>query len=138
MLDRFMIRTSRRFALLLLSAHLLMATSVWSTNLAVWVRVVLSLLILLSLLYHLHRHVLLLGKQSWHAFSLDSRRVAVNTRGGIELHGDVSHRTVVTSWGVMLCVKLDGHPLPISQVIFFDALQADAFRELCVRLKFAQ
>jgi len=138
MLDRFVIKPSGRFALLLMSAHFLMAVSVWCMGLAIWVRMALSLLILLSLLYHLYRHVLLLDKQSWRAFSLDNRRVVVDTRGGGELHGDISHRTVVISWLVVLCVKLDGHPLPTSQVVFFDALQADAFRELCVRLKYAQ
>lgn len=138
MLDRFVIKPSRRFSLLLLSSHFLMVLSVWSTSLDAWVRLALSLLILLSLCYHLYRHVLLLGKQSWHAFALDKLRVVVSTQAGGELAGDVSPRTVVTPYWVLLCVKPDGYHLLLSQVIFSDALQPDAFRELCVRLRFVQ
>lgn len=138
MLDRFVIKPSRYFALLLLALHSLTLCSVWLTNLAVLPQLGLSLLVLLSLLYHLNRHVLLLGKQSWRAFSLDKLRVAVMTRGGEELLGSVLNQTVVTPYFVLLRVKLEEHRVPVSQIICCDALQTDAFRELRVRLRFAQ
>lgn len=138
MLDRFVIKPSRNLALLLLALHALALVSVWFTNLPVLLQLGLSLLALLSLLYHFSRHVLLRGKQSWRAFSLDKLSVAVTTLGGEELLGSVLNQTVVTPYFVLLRVKLEEHRVPVSRIICCDALQADAFRELRVRLRFAQ
>lgn len=134
MLDRFVIKPSKCFALLLLALHLLALCSVWLTNLVVLQQLGLSLLVLLSLFYHLNR--LLLGKQSWRAFSLDKLRVVVITRGGEEWGGSVLKQTVVTPYFVLLHVKLEQRRAPVSQIICRDALQTDAFRELRVRLRF--
>lgn len=138
MLDRFVIKPSKYLFLLLLALHTLALCSVWFTDLTVLLRLGLSLLVLLSLLYHLNRHVLLLGKRSWRVFSLDKLRVDVITRGGEELAGSILDQTVVTPYMVLLRVKLEGRRMPVYQVICCDALQADAFRELRVRLRFAQ
>lgn len=135
MLDRFVIKPSRYFVSLLFALHALALVSLWFTNLPVPLQPGLSLLVLLSLLYHLDRQA---GKQSWQAFSLDKLRVVVATRNGEELAGSILKQTVVTPCVVLLCVKLDGRRLAVSRILFPDALQADAFRELRVRLRFAQ
>lgn len=137
MLNQFVIKPSIIFAGLLLAVHLLAIGSVWFANLVVWARQGLVLLLWFSLFYHLYRYALLRGEQSWQSFSLDKKRVAVSLRGGDELSGDIARQTVVTSGVVVLCARLDGHRLPVCQVIFPDSLQSEAFRELRVRLKFS-
>ena len=138
MLDHCVIKPSRYFALLLVALHSLALCSVWLTPLPVLLQSGLSLLVLLSLFYHLNRHVLLLGKQSWHTFSLDKLRVVAITASGKELSGSVLNQTVVTPYLILLSVKLEGDRMPVAQIICCDALQADVFRELRVRLRFAQ
>ncbi len=133
--DRFVIKPSRCFVSLLLALHALALVSLWFTNLAVLLQMVLSLPVLLSLRYHLDR---VTGRQSWRAFSLDKLRVVVVNGGGEELAGLVLDQTVVTPYLVLLRVKLDGRRFAVNQIIFPDALQDDAFRELRVRLRFAQ
>jgi len=136
MLDQFELRPSRVFALLLLAVHLLAAISVGLTNVELWIRLVLFVLILLSLFYHLLRHALLRCKSSWISFSLDQKCVLISTRGSAAVSGEILRRTVVTSYCVVLCIRPEGRKLAVNQVIFRDALQAEAFRELRVRLRF--
>jgi len=136
MLDQFVLKPSKTFALVLLTAHLLAVVTVWLTNIALWICLVLSVLILLSLFYHLLRHALLRSESSWRLFSLDQKCAHISTMDGAELNGEIMHRTVVTSHCVVLCVRPEGGRSPVAQVIFRDALQDEAFRELCVRLRF--
>lgn len=137
MFNQFNIKPSRTFGLILFSVYLLAISSVWLTNLERMTQLCLVVLISLSLLHHLYRHVLLRSSHAWFAFSLDQKHLLIQTRGGIELAGFVAPNTLVTSQCVVLCARLDRHKLPVCQVIFPDAMQDDAFRELCVRLKFS-
>ncbi|HEX5337202.1 MAG TPA: protein YgfX [Gallionella sp.] len=134
---RFVIQRSQRFMLVLLSVHLFVLCSVAFTDLSPRVRFGFFSLILLSFFHLISLH-LRPAKRCWLQFSLDKLRIAVVTRAGAELAGDVMPQTVVTPYFVLLRIKYDGHRLPVSQVIFPDALPEDAFRELCVRLKYAQ
>ena len=138
MLNHYVIKPSRYLALLLLALHSLALYSVWFTNLPVLLQSGLSLLVLLSLLYYLNQYVLLLGRQAWRTFSLGKLRVTVIARDGEELAGNVLSQTVVTPYFVLLRISLEGRRVPVSRVICCDALQADAFRDLRVRLRFAQ
>lgn len=138
MLYRFDIKSSRRFVLLLSLVHVFALWSIWSSIPAAWAQLGVALPVLLSLFYHIHRHALLLGKQSWRAFLLEQKRVLLVTKNGEEFSGEVSPWTVVTPYFVLLRLKLAEQRLPVSQIIFPDALQAGAFRELCVRLKLTQ
>lgn len=131
----FAIQPSKIYVLMLLAMHLAAIVSVSLTNLPDWARLCLALLIAASLLHHLYRHVWATGV--WRSFFLDQRRVVVNTLAGNELNGYILPQTVVTPCCVVLCVKLDVYKLPVCQVIFRDAMQHGAFRELRVRLKFA-
>ena len=136
MLDQFVVKPSKTFVLLLLAVHLLAVGSVWLSNVALWIRLVLSVPVLLSLFYHLSRHALMRSKSSWLSFSLDQKCAHFSTIGGSEFNGEIMHRTVVTPYCVVLCVRPEGGKPPVTQVIFRDALQDEAFRELCVRLRF--
>ncbi len=135
MAGRFVTRPSKRLIVLLSLAHLIAMGAIWATDLVIWGRLGFVSLILLSQ-FHLLDRYFSPGKQSWHTFSLDKLRIAVVTRSGLELAGNISDQTVVTPYFVLLRVKFDGHRFPASQIIFPDVLQEGAYRELCVRLKF--
>ena len=131
------VKLSLRFALSLLLLHMIAVAAVYATVMPLLVKLVILLLIALSLIYYLARDVLLLLPGSWREISLSQDGVSVIARDGSGFLGKVTHNTVVSPYFVVLCVRLEGHRLLISRVIFPDALDPGVFRELCVRLKFA-
>jgi hypothetical protein len=131
------VKSSLRFAVLLLVLHMIAATVVYATAMPLLVKLVMLLLISLSLFYYLARDVLLLFPDSWREISLDQNGVSVIARDGSSFLGQVANKTVVSPYFVVLCVRLEGHRLLVSRVIFPDAMSTGAFREFCVHLKFA-
>jgi toxin CptA len=131
------VQPSLRFAVWLLLLHITTAAVVYATAMSLPVKLAMLLLILLSLFYYLMRDVLLLFPGSWWEISLDPNGVSVIARDGSSLLGQVANKTIVSPYFIVLCVKLDGHRLLVSRVIFPDAMGVNAFRELSVRLKFA-
>jgi hypothetical protein len=131
------IKPSLRFAVLLLLLHMLVATVVYATAITLPVKLVTFLLIAMSMFYYLARDALLLLPGSWREISLDKNSVSVAAKDGSISLGQVANQTVVSPYFVVLCVRLDGHRLLGSRVIFPDAMSTRAFRELCVHLKFA-
>lgn len=136
MLRQFVLKPSRVFISVLVIAHLLAFVSVCLINGALWLCLALLPLIFINLLYCLYRYALLRDNASWVSFSVNRKRLLINTRGGDEWGGDVMRRTVVTPHCVVLCARIDEHKLPVSQVIWWDAMPAEAFRELRIQLKF--
>jgi hypothetical protein len=131
------LKPSLRFAVFLLMLHMIVATAVYATAMPLPVKLVMLVLIFMSLLYYLARDVLLFFLDSWREISLDQNGVSVITRDGSSFLGQVANTTVVCPYFVVLCVKLEGHRLMVSRVIFPDAMSKGAFREFCVHLKFA-
>lgn len=131
------VKSSLRFAVSLLLSHMIVAIVVYATAMPLPVKLVMLLLISLSLFYYLARDVLLLFPDSWREISLDQNGVSVIARDGSSFLGQVTNKTVVSPYFVVLCVRLDGHRLLVSRVIFPDAMSTGAFREFCVHLKFA-
>ena len=130
------LQPSLRFALSLLSLHMITAIVVYVTDMPLPAKLAILLLITLSLIYYLTRDVLLLLPNSWRDISLRPDGMSVSIRNGSGLFGQVTNNTVVSPYFIVLCVRWEGHRLLRSRVIFPDALKAGAFRELCVRLKF--
>jgi hypothetical protein len=130
-------KPSLRFAVLLLMLHMMVTTAVYATAMPLPVKLVMFLLIFMILFYYFVRDVLLLLPNSWREISLDQHSVKVISRDGSNLLGQVANKTVVSPHFVVLCVKLEGHLLLVTRVIFPDAMSAGAFREFCVHLKFA-
>lgn len=131
------IKPSPRLALLLLFQHMIAAAIVYATDLPLVPGLAIILLVALSLIYHLARDVFLFSPDSWHEISLDKRDITVAVRDGSSLLAQVTNTTFVSPFCILLRVRLEGHHLLVSRVIFPDALSAGEFRELCVRLKFA-
>ena len=129
--------SSLRFALSLLVLHMMAAAIVIVTAMLWQAKLVVLMLVILSLAYYLARDVLLQLPDSWRDISLDQKDVSVVTRGGTVLMGRVANQTFVSPYFVVLCVKPDGRRLPVSRVIFPDAISAAAFRELCIYLRYA-
>jgi hypothetical protein len=130
-------KLSLRFAMMLLILHMVAALLVYVTAIAPEARMAMLLLILLSLLYYLARDVFLLLPDSWQEISLDQGEVVIVTRRGSKLIGRITNRTAVSPYFIVLCIKFEGFHLLHSRVIFPDALNVGAFREICVRLKYA-
>lgn len=130
------LKPSLRFAVLLLLSHTVAAMAVYATAMPLAARLAMILLILLGLFYYLARDAWLLRPDSWCDIALGQNSVSVVFRDGSSFLGKVASKTMVSPYFVVLRIKLDSHRLPVSRVIFPDALGADAFRDLCVRLKF--
>lgn len=128
----YQLKPSGIYLVLLVVAHLSAALSVCLTNLHPWARVGLIFPVVLSLLYHLNVH--LRAQRGWRSFTLEKGHVSVITRGGDALYGELAPRTLVTPLCVVLCAK--NASKQVCQVIFCDAMDCDAFRELRVRLRF--
>lgn len=132
------IKISPHLALLLLLSHTLVAAVVYAAMLPPAARLALLVPILLSLIYYLARDALLLFPDSWREISFDREQVSVVMRDGTGFSGEIANGTVVSPYFAVLRVRLEGHRLPVFRTIFPDALGTDAFRELCVRLRFAR
>lgn len=131
------VKPSLRFAVSLLLLHMIVTIVVCVTAMPWQVKLVMALLILMSLYYYLARDVLLILSNSWREISLEQDRVSIVVSNGFSFLGQVDNKTVVSPYLVVLRVRLEGHHLLVSRVIFPDAMSTGAFRELCVRLKFA-
>jgi hypothetical protein len=134
---QYPVKSSLRFAVSLLLLHTTVAVVVYATDFALPARLAMILLVALSLVYYLIRDALLLLPYSWREISLDQGDISVTTRNGSRFTGQMANQTVVSPYFVVLCVKLEGHCLPVSQVIFPDSMGEEVFRELCVHLRFS-
>ncbi|MDD2916169.1 MAG: hypothetical protein PHP70_12705 [Gallionella sp.] len=123
--------------MLLVLFHTITAIAVYVAAMPLPARLAIILLICLSLLYYLARDVLLLLHDSWCDIALDQNVVSVVLRDGPGFTGQLANKTVVSQYFVILRIRPDHHRLPVSRVIFPDALGAGEFRELRVCLKFA-
>jgi hypothetical protein len=132
------VKPSPIFAALLLFMHATVAIVVYLTAIPLPAKPALFLLITLSLIYHLARDVLLLLPNSWCEVTLVPGGLCVVARDGSGFVGQLENRTTVSPYFVVLRVRLGERRLRVTRVIFPDALDAGAFRELCVQLKFSR
>ena len=131
------IKPSVRFATILLLSHVIAASVVYMTAMPWTARLAATLLIVLSLSYYLARDAFLIFSGSWREISLDHGSVSVVARNGSKLIGRIAGKTIVSPYFVLLRIRPEGRYRPVSRIIFPDAMDGDAFRELRVRLKFA-
>lgn len=118
----------------LLTSHAASLTIVWLTTLPNLIQIAISLLILFGLL---HYRALLL-QQSHSAFTLEAdQTITLISPLGISQNGTIAHDTVVTPYFVLLRIKIETEHFTINLPIFYDALPADAFHQLRIRLKYA-
>ena len=131
------IKPSPIFAVLLLFMHTTAAIAVYLTAIPLQAMLALILLVASSLTYHLARDVLLRLPNSWREVTLVQGGVSVVAQDGSGFLGQIENRTTVSPYVIVLRVRLEGRRQAVTRVIFPDALDAGAFRELCVQLKFS-
>jgi hypothetical protein len=127
------IHPSPRLAILLALMHLFAAFAAGTAPILISVGLI--LVVLASLSFHLARDALLLLPSSWRSLAVTEGQVAVVTRDGTELAGPVAGSSVVTPFFVVLRFRPEGGRRSVARAIFPDALENDAYRELCVRLR---
>lgn len=129
MLKSFSLKPSRTYSLLLTAIHVLAVVSIILTNLPVWACAGLTLAVTANLIWQQR------SAQRWRSFTLDKTQLLVSDTSGDALAGELCACTVVIPLCVVLCVRQVGRRLPVCQVIFADAMVADDFRDLRVRLR---
>lgn len=127
MLKSFVLKPSRIYARLLTAVHALAIVSVFLTNLPVWACAGLTLAVTANLMFQQRI------PQRWRSFTLDKTQLQVSDFSGNTLAGELCSGTLVMPLCVVLCVKLAGQS--VCQVIFIDAMAAEDFRDLRVRLR---
>ena len=130
------IHPSPRFAITLLSVHVVVIIVVCLVIMPLPVKSTLLLLVVLNLTYYLLRDVFLLLPNSWREVALVPDRLLITVRDRVKVDGQIAERVIVTPYFVVLRANLEGQYFTDSRVIFPDALDKGAFRELCVLLKF--
>ncbi|MFA6062211.1 MAG: protein YgfX [Gallionella sp.] len=133
----FALNPSRYFFLLLLFLYATTLVVVCLTELALWARISINILIIFSFIHHLTLDVLLLRSASWRSIALDGLHVVVATGSRDPISGELSARTVITPYVIVLLIKQERHFMPACRVLFCDAMKKEAFRQLRVRLKYA-
>lgn len=116
--------------------YMLASVAIYAADMPVAYKLALFFLISPSLLYYLARDVLLRLPSSWCEVALDKGGVAVVTRAGEKLFGQIEGKSIASAFLIVLRVKVEGYRLPIARVIFPDAMSGEDYRELCIRLKF--
>lgn len=137
MLETFTLRPSMAFSILLILLYFFAILSVFLISFPPNLQFALCGLLCISLSQQLYQHVLLRARSSWRSLLIRQQQLTVITQDGTAWRGTVMARTVVTPFCVFLSVRLEGKFFPVSQAIFFDAMDKEAFRELRVQLKFA-
>lgn len=133
----FALNPSRYFFLLLFFLYATLIVVVCMTVLELWAQILINTLIVFSFIHHLTLDVLLLRPTSWCSIALDGHHVVVATRSRDPISGELSARTVITPYVIVLLIKQERHFMPACRVLFCDSMRKEAFRQLRVRLKYA-
>ena len=132
---QFALRPSRYLAALLSAAHAGALAALVPLSLPSWAKLALAALVLTSWLFQLRRTAWLSAPASVVAFSLEENRVTWCTRSGKRLNGKIMHDSLVTPWLTILNLLPQDARLAHSIVLLHDSLDAEAFRQLRVWLK---
>lgn len=129
------INPSPRFALLLILLHAAAGFAVSVAMMPTMVKLPLFLLVLLSLFHSLARDALVRLPGAWRTVLPQHEQVSVTSRNGSGFTGKVLEGTAIYPGFVVLRILPEKCRLPVSRVIFPDALATGMYRDLCVRLK---
>jgi len=136
---RIALRRSRLFAVWLWLVHLATLAPLWLSGSPPFALGALTAVILMHGGWTTRRHALLADPGSIVAIALDdSHRVALFTRSGQSIHGEVAETTLVTGHLVVLAMRTGRYRTARYLVLLPDMLDADDFRQLRVRLKWTR
>ena len=127
---------SRVFAGLLIVAHGVSLVAVWVVDWPLWVKVLASIAVFASCMFHLHRDALLRLPYSVATVILkQDGSIDVTQRNGVTMTGRQVPGSFVHPWFTTILWRGEGARFLRSVVVLPDSLSADQFRELRVWLK---
>lgn len=135
MRQQFKLQPSRYLAAVLVAAHGATLAVLVPLALPVWTKAALSIVLLFSLAYHLHRDALLSSKSAGMTLTLEEDHAVLTLRGSDQLAGQVLRDSLVTPYITVLNFLPQGARLARSVVILPDSMDAESFRQLRVWLK---
>jgi toxin CptA len=135
MIQSIEFRSSWYLAALLIAVHLSAIFALVPLVLPVWSRMALVLVLALNFLYLLRRDILLDLPTSCIGLSLEKEGVEILTRNGARLPCKVLNSSLVTPAITVVKILPQGARLARSAVILPDSLDAEAFRQLRIWLK---
>lgn len=131
----FKFHPSHYLAAILMAAHGATLAALFSLPFPLWVKTALTFLLLLNLGYQLRRAAWLSAPSAAVALKLEGELALLTTRAGEQLSGQILRDSLVTPHLTVLNVLSQGARLARSVVILPDSLDAEAFRQLRVWLK---
>lgn len=132
---QFKLQPSHYFAVMLVAVHGTTLAALFPLSLPIWAKAALASIVLFSLAYHLWRDAWLSAPPACVALVLDGERVALTTRGGEQLEGQILRDSLVTPFLAVLNVLPQGARFARSVIVLPDSLDAESFRQLRVCLK---
>jgi len=138
MQSQFQLQPSRYLAAALIAAHGAAYTALLPLTLPLWAKAALAPIFLFSLIYHLRRDAWLSATSASAGMLLQGDQIVLSTRAGGEVAGTVSRNSLVTPWVTVLNVLPQGARFSRSVIILPDSLDAEAFRQLRVILKWGR
>lgn len=116
------------------ASHAFSLLLLWLTHWHFTAQFLLSILIVLSLFHNLA----LRPKQSYTGLTLeDDQIITLIAPPDKTLDGKLASGTYITPLFVLLHIQTEQRWLPITLIVFYDALPSEAFRQLRIRLKYA-
>lgn len=132
---QFKLQPSRYLAAMLIVAHGITLAALFPLALPGWAKAALAAFILFSLAYHLRRDAWLSAPYASVELVLEGDRIALTTRGGEQLAGQILRDSLVTPFITVLNVLPQDARAVRSVIILPDSLDAESFRQLRVCLK---
>jgi toxin CptA len=135
LLQRFEFHPSRYLTIMLFAVHGAALAALLPLALPLWAKLAIVFLLLLSLLYYLLRDAWLSVRISCVGLVLEGDDVILLMRDDTRLPCVILHDTLVTPYLTVLNVLPQDARFARSVVILPDSMDAEAFRQLRVRLK---
>lgn len=129
-------KPSRWLAAILAVAHSVAAALVWLLPLTAVLTGVITILVIVSLFHYLRQDALLTANRAIVAFTLtEEKQCILSTRSGETIVCDFLSSTFVSPYLTVLNLQPEGRFFAHSVVILADGIDADAFRQLRVWLR---
>ena len=135
LLQHFEFHPSRYLTLLLLVAHSAVLAVLPLIALPLWAKSILVILLLYSLLHYLRRDAWLRLSDSYVGLALEGDGFILRRRDGVSMPCAILSDSLVTPYLTVLNVLPQGAHFARSVLILPDSLDAEAFRQLRVWLK---
>ena len=132
---QFNLQPSIYFTIALVALHGAVLAALVPLALPLWAKILLVLLVLVSLLYHVWHDAWLLALSSNKTLLLDGDMILLVARNGDRVTARILADSLVTPFITILNVLPQGSYLARSVIILPDSLDAEAFRQLRVWLK---